>query len=300
MMKRKGSVRISLTLLGLATLVAFPAFAQEDAAAEKRANIELGLQHDSAWALYQTLKDQSDGGERLEWTDLPDWSGLYTRYLATRGAKFDPDQLPGTPPTARLTPEYQERLREKIERAEEGYVYDPLGHCAPATYPRWLTEPFLREFVVTPDQTWLINELANEIRRIYTDGRDHFPEEDRYPTADGDSIGFWDGHRLVVHTNQLTEGEYTRVQPDYTAQVETVEIWEKVDDAIEVDVWAYDPEVLAEPWYVKQTYAQVDNSDKYIRIHYFYCFENPNNDVHETEGGGTQFTDFTFTDEDDR
>jgi hypothetical protein len=47
--------------------------------------------------------------------------------------------------------------------------------CAPG-YPRWLTEPFLREFVVTPDQTWLINEMVNDIRRIYTDGCDHTPE----------------------------------------------------------------------------------------------------------------------------
>jgi len=286
-------------LLGLVMLCAPPAIAQSDATAEKQANIELGLQHDSAAALYQALKERADGGQPLEWTDLPDWSGVYTRYLATRGAKFDPDQRPGGPPTARLTPEHQQLLQQKMARAEEGYVYDPLGHCAPAGYPRWLTEPFLRDFVVTPDQTWLINELANEIRRIYTDGRDHFPEEDRYPTADGDSIGFWDGHRLVIHTNQLSAGEYTRVQPNYTDQVETVEIWEKVGKNLEVDVWAYDPGVLAEPWYVKQTYAEVDNPDKYIRIHYFYCFENPNNDVHETEGGGTQFTDFTFTDEDD-
>ena len=45
--------------------------------------------------------------------------------------------------------------------------------------------------------------MVNDIRRIYTDGRDHVPAEDRYPISNGDSIGFWDGPKLVIHTNQL-------------------------------------------------------------------------------------------------
>ena len=86
---------------------------------------------------------------------------------------------------------------------KRGIEWDPISTCAPPGHPRWLTEPFLREFVATPDQTWLINEMVNDIRRVYTDGRDHVPEEDRYPLYNGDSIGFWDGDRLVIHTNQL-------------------------------------------------------------------------------------------------
>jgi len=138
------------------------------------------------------------------------------------------------------------------------------------------------------------------VRRIYTDGRGHIPEEDRYPLYNGDSIGFWDGPRLVIHTNQLTSGIYQRRNPDYTDQVETVEIWEKVnDDLIEVDVWVYDPPALAEPWYTKQSYAKLDNPDKELRIRYWHCGENQNNAVFETQDGATQFRDFTFTDEDD-
>ena len=112
---------------------------------------------------------------------------------------------------------------------KQGIEWDPISTCAPPGMPRWLTEPFLREFIVTPEQTWLINEMVNDIRRIYTDGRDHMPEADRYPLYNGDSIGFWDGDRLVIHTNQLQAGIYQRAHPDYTEQVETVEIWHKVD-----------------------------------------------------------------------
>ena len=143
---------------------------------------------------------------------------------------FDPDQGRNRLPTAKLTPEYEKRLLDKLDRIERGVEFDPLSNCAPPGHPRWLTEPFLREFVPTPDQTYLINEMVNDIRRIYTDGRDHVPEADRYPLYNGDSIGFWDEKRLVIHTNQLTSGQYQRTQPEYSDQVETVEIWEKVDD----------------------------------------------------------------------
>jgi hypothetical protein len=153
---------------------------------------------------------------------------------------------------------------------------------------------------VTPDQTWLMNEVANETRRIYTDGRGHLAPEDLYPTYDGDSIGFWNDDRLVVHTNQLQAGQYTRAYPDYSDQVETVEIWQKVDErTIHADIWVYDPPVLVEPWYVTATFSKLSNADKRLRIHYWHCLENQNNEVFETDEGGTDFTDFTFTETDD-
>ena len=132
--------------------------------------------------------------------------------------------------TAKLTPEYQAKLEKRVADVKRGIEWDPISTCAPPGHPRWLTEPFLREFVPTPNQTWLINEMVNDIRRVYTDGRDHVPAEDRYPLYNGDSIGFWDGDRLVVHTNQLQGGIYQRSNPDYTDQVETVEIWQREGD----------------------------------------------------------------------
>ena len=270
----------------------------EDPAQRKARMTELGLQHKTAADLYRALEQEADGGRRLNWNSMPDWSGVYTR--ARGGITFDPDQRPGTPPTAKLTPEYQGRLLKRIELANQGIEWDPISTCAPPGHPRWLTEPFLREFIVTPNQTWLINEMVNDIRRVYTDGRGHVPEEDRYPLYNGDSIGFWDGPRLVIHTNQLKEGIYQRRNPDYTDAVETVEIWEKTSEKLlEVDVWVYDPPALVEPWYTRQSYSRLDNPDKSLRIRYWNCGENQNNTVFETSQGATQFQDLTFTGQDD-
>jgi len=303
-MIRTKSISLLISTFLSAALLSTGAVAQDptqlEESVEKQQMIELGRRYESAWDLYLTLRDEADGGTRLTWDNLPDWTGLYTRPVE-HIALFDPDQPREELPTASLTPEFRERMLERIALSRQGIGYDLLGKCVPPGYPRWLTSPFLREFIVTPDQTWLITEVFNEIRRVYTDDREHIPVDDRYPTFDGDSIGFWDGDRLIVHTTQLNVGQYTRDQPDHTDQVESVERWQKVDDRnIEVDVWVYDPPALTEAWYVKQFYAKLSNEDKLLRIHYWHCFENQNNDVYETEEGRTQFRDFTFTDEDDR
>ena len=266
----------------------------------KEEKIELGRQHKTAADLYQALRAEAKGGQPLAWTGLPDWSGVYTRRPAA-GFAFDQDQQPGGLPTAKLTPEYQARMMQRIEAVKKGIEWDPISTCAPPGHPRWLTEPFLREFIVTPNQTWLINEMVNDVRRIYTDGRDHPPETDRYPLYNGDSIGFWDGDRLVIHTNQLMAGIYQRSHPDYTEQVETVEIWHKADDkTIVADVWVYDPPALAEPWYTRQSYVKLDDPDRSLRIRYWHCGENQNNSVVQTGTGSTRFQDFTFTGKDDK
>jgi hypothetical protein len=263
-------------------------------------NAALGQQHKTAAELYQALHEQAEGGQALNWSSLPDWRGVYTR-APVAGFAFDPAQPEGGIPTAKLTPEYEERMRKRIEGVKQGIEWDPISTCAPPGHPRWLTEPFLREFIVTPDQTWLVNEMVNDIRRIYTDGRDHVPAADRYPLYNGDSIGFWDGDRLVVHTNQLRSGIYQRAHPDYTDQVETVEIWYKADaKTVRADVWVYDPPALVEPWFTRQSYLKLDDTDRSLRIRYWNCGENQNNTVFQTQEGSTQFQDLTFTPNDDR
>jgi len=51
---------------------------------------------------------------------------------------------------------------------------------------------------------------------------------------------------------------------------------------------------------VQQTYKQVPNEDGSLRVGYWYCGENPNNAVEKTDEGTSQFSDFTFTDKDNR
>jgi hypothetical protein len=297
---RKSMMRFVVVLFGL-SLVGW-ASAEEDYSKEIARMEALGLQHGSAWELYQALEKKANGGKPLSWRNVPDWSGVYTRTKG--GTVFDPEGPPQGeyPATAEFTPEFHARTMEAVEGRANAVEYDPLSQCVPPGYPRWFSLPFLREFIVTPNQTTMVAEAFNSVRRIYTDGREHIPEADRYPTENGDSIGFWDGDRLVTHTNQLMSGMYERAQGFYTEEVEGVEIWERVDDrTIVAHLWLYDPPALREPWYTRQSFTRLDNDeDKSLRIRHWACKGNPNNNVVETEEGGSQFTDFTWMKDDDK
>lgn len=302
---RRPPSRWALGALVIAVVGASSAVAQEPSpppapSAEKQKMIDLGVEHKTARGLYDYFKQQANGGKPLTWSTVPDWTGLWTREASP--FFFDPDQTSMTQlPTAKMTPEYKKMLLEKLDRVSKGVEFDALSNCQPAGMPRWLVEPFLREHVVTPKETWLITEQQNEIRRVYTDGRDHPNPADAYPLWEGDSIGFWDGDKLVIHTNQMRAGQYQRIQPFYSDKVETVEIWHLQDPStMTVDVWTYDPPALAEPWYTKQVYKRLSNEDKSLRIRYWDCQENQNNTVTETKEGSSTYKDFTFTKQDDK
>jgi hypothetical protein len=293
-------MKITATYLGtsLGAFVVFilttlQVFAQSDREIEKATLTALGLQYGTAAELYLNLKEEAGDGNRLSPDELPDWAGLYSRDF-TQGIFFDQEQQ-GLYPDIKLTPEFRAKLERKVEAASQNIEYDPISGCFPPGHPRWLTSPFLREHIIASDQVLLMSEVTNSTRRVYTDGRGHPPPEERYPLYNGDSIGFWDNDKLVVHTNQLMSGQYTRSQPDYTEEIETVEIWQKLDDRrLVVDIWVYDPPALLEPWYSRHVYYKVDNPDHSLRIRYWHCQENLNNAVYQTEGGASQFTGFNF------
>ena len=113
--------------------------------------------------------------------------------------------------------------------AAKGAAYqENISDCGPPGYPMWLNIPFLREFIVRPEQTWLSSETVNNVRRIYTDGRAHPTQDEAFPLYYGDSIGFWDNQKLVIHTTQLMARSLAG-RLNQSEQMETVEIWEKID-----------------------------------------------------------------------
>src|ERR1700704_1776061 len=255
-----------LTLLALVAIASVTAVAQEQrqSPAEWRRMFDMGLKHRTALDLYTALKVAAGGGKQTpSFAQLPDWSGLWT--AAGGGAFFDPGPGGVSP---KLTPAAAALLKQGAELEAKRIVYDEnLSECGPPGFPRWLVIPFLREFIVRPEQTWLSSETVNNVRRIYTDGRNHPPVEDRFPLYYGDSIGFWDDQKLVIHTNQLMKRSMGRNEPEQSDQMETVEIWEKTDArTIEAKVWIYDPALYLEPWYLTRRYTQVPNTDKSVRM----------------------------------
>ena len=242
---------------------------------------------------YDALKKAASGGQKLAWDKLPDWSGIWTRKMEGPVFAFDPHVKPVAAMgplygdhTADLTPEYKAKLDKKIAEVAKGVEWDPLSNCLPAGHPRWLTEPFLKEIVITPNETWWINEQQSEVRRIYTDDRGHVPADEAYPMWEGDSVGFWNNGVLTVHTNSLKAGQYQRGQPDYSDQTTTVEQIRMVNkDLMEDRITVYDPPSLKKPWTVTIRFERVTTPN--LRIAMWSC--NENNNVVQTADGNSDF-----------
>ena len=93
-------------------------------------------------------------------------------------ATVDPPGGSSNAPGTREYPPYNEEWEAKYaanrERVRRGEFPDPISTCGtPAGYPRLMNMPAGIEFVVTPEQVWIITEDGPNIMRIYTDGRSH-------------------------------------------------------------------------------------------------------------------------------
>jgi hypothetical protein len=248
----------------------------------------------AAPAEYKSSEDEFQALKRVAKPRVPvDWTGVWRRALGGPGPGifcFDQDSGPNPKlpnycgSSAPLNQKYREAYEKKVDQIAQGIEWDRLSWCLPVGMPRWLTEPWLREFIVTPDETWLIHEQMQEIRRVYTDGRGHLADKVAIPLWEGDSIGFWDGDTLVIHTNHLKAGQYQRGQPDYSFNVTTVERMRKLDpQTIETQVTVYDPSSLTKPYHASFRYRKQAPE---VRVQYNSC-EEGNNATRTPEGGTT-------------
>lgn len=202
---------------------------------------------------YAWLLEQAGGGTQHTLVSVPRWDGLWVTAGNTHMDAFvDGGLNGGTVRKGVLTPAYEAAYKERWrQQQEEGQVrYDRLTHCEPAGMPRWLLEPYSHEFVNLPDQSWFINDFANAIRRIYI-GKEH---QNLYGTHSwmGDTVGFWDGNKLVIHTKYLLPADFTRWSPMTSNQFEAVETWELKQyeggiARLEVQVSFYDPHAFVAP-----------------------------------------------------
>lgn len=239
-------------------------------------------------AEYQSLKQQAKGGTQLSWSKLPDWSGIWTggRQAGSKGIgvpnmsarKNNAASAADGAEYPQLTPEYQARLDQSLAEKAKGIEigWDYISACIPSGHPRWVMSHFLKEFVITPGRTWLMNEEQSEVRRIYTDGRDHVERDSAFPLFEGDSIGFWSGDTLVVHTIDNKVGAWDRSGVAYSDQVNTVERIRKINaNTIEDRMTIYDAQALKKPWHLVFNFIRITDPPD-LRINMWSCNENNN------------------------
>jgi hypothetical protein len=245
---------------------------------------------------YDYLFRLHKGGTRHTSESVPKWEGLWSAGGNTSGTLFAKgggafgaggEIIPGV-----LTPAYEAAFKM---RRSLGAEYDRLTACEPAGYPRWLLEPYVREFVNTPTQSWWPNDLGNDMRRIYIN-QEH-KNIDGTHSPEGDSIGFWVDDTLIVHTVDIYPNDYFRGQPPTSNQFESVEVWRLVplangDRRLSVNVTFYDKLSLVRPVTATYTFrrnAALEASG--YRMRHWECESNENTFLVTDDKGrpGTQF-----------
>jgi hypothetical protein len=244
---------------------------------------------------YKYLRDQAKGGTKHTLATVPRWDGLWNTAGNNHMDAFVDGGLQGGKVRAGvLTPEYEAAYRERWrQQQEEGEVrYDRLAHCEPPGMPRFLLEPYTHEFINLPNESYLINDFGPSIRRVLI-GKEH---SNQYGTHSwyGDTIGFWDGDKLVTNTKYLYPADFTRWSPMTSNQFETVEIWQlkKYPDGVErleVQATFYDKFAFTKPVSAVYAFRHADALEKAdYRVNHWEC-EQSTNAYYDKDKGMTNF-----------
>jgi hypothetical protein len=197
---------------------------------------------------------------------LPDWSGLWNPVgtlifdLATADPKGATAQQPGDRIHPPYNAEWEAKYKAKLDRTLAGYFTDAITTCLPHGMPRLMGGiPGPLEFVVTPEVTFIIWEYGPQVRRIYTDGRGHLAEEDRFDSWNGHSIGRWEGDTLVIDTVSMRDDTpFDRTGAPHSNLVHLIERMRLLDgNILENDMTIEDPVAFTAPWHVNRRYRRL-------------------------------------------
>ena len=210
---------------------------------------------------------------------LPDWTGIWVSdatevgisgYPTTGLAGFNFKLLGSKAP---LRPELEAKINAQLAAA---MAQDAKRRAQGWGYPLMMEGVAPMQFLVTPEETLILN-FYRDIRHVYTDGRQHLAEEDRWPVPWGDSVGHWEGDTLVIDTVsvQLDAIFPTQVLP-LTGNAHFVErIRRTGPDRLQVDMTIEDPAVLSKPWVAHFSYKHAKGLDRLIHN----AFDNDRTEV---------------------
>lgn len=109
---------------------------------------------------------------------------------------------------------------------------------------------------VAPAVTVMVNQYS-EVRQIYTDGRGHLPDDVRWATTWGDSVGCWQGDTLVIDTvSARYDHNYNPFAPPLSDNAHFTERLRLVAPGrMQYNITISDPDYLSEPWSLELFYV---------------------------------------------
>lgn len=179
-------------------------------------------------------------------------------------------------PMPKLTPAAQALYDAGVKATAEGKAFrDDTGLCWPAGMPKWLNRVWPIQMMQYPTMTVMIQELNNQIRWIYTDGRGHLDPEINPATFNGDSIGRWEGDELVIESVNF-EGKRHWIQTGVPAS-DQLRIVERIrmspdGNTLHFTVTMTDPVNWEGEWVNQKRYNRAEDRD----MHEVQCLPDMN------------------------
>jgi hypothetical protein len=198
---------------------------------------------------------------------MPDWSGTWapsrppppptgagqTPRPGAAGFVFGAD-VPLKPKYAAMRDERMAAVRG--DRGQDKIPLSNSGLCLPNGTPANMG-PVAHEYLFSPGRVTILLE-DSEIRRIWTDGRPHVPDDDVNPSFSGDSIGHWEGDTLVVDTINIYPEAELFIGRRVTEQTHVSERITRVGNRMRIETVVEDPELLTKPWVYTRWYDHED------------------------------------------
>ncbi|MGH9254108.1 MAG: hypothetical protein ACRD3C_06010 [Vicinamibacterales bacterium] len=211
---------------------------------------------------YQAWREKAEGGTKHTAATLPNWDGVWTGGGATW---LDSDDIQASTVAAALTPQYREYYVQQAKAEAEGRHWWAAAFCLPDGFIRglWRTP---QQMVIRPNEIVMLTDtlVSTQVRWVYTDARGHRPEDQQFPQWLGESIGFWDGAALVIHTNQIRQWNATHSLFEWSDQLTAVERYERVGNEIVGEVTLYDPVAFLHPLHARFRFRRDDKTDRMV------------------------------------
>ncbi len=232
--------------------------------------------HETAAAHFQALMAEAEargGPTRHTLESLPRWDGWYRRGSRAEQWIYGRNVQTATL-LSLLTPEYRQRMTQmNYHEAVSNSPQWMAAFCYPEGLMRWWSEFAIGdiEVLVTPDQVQLTSGIADNFVRKILVGQRHTM---RVPQWYGESVGFWDGEKLVVWTANVQGWTLSHSMFEYSNELEVVEVIEPQADGsgLLVEATFYDPEAFRQPLHNVAEWSRVgDIGDADRRYTFIEC-----------------------------
>jgi hypothetical protein len=196
---------------------------------------------------YEAWLAKANGGSTHTLATLPNWDGVWT----VRAGWLTSVDIQASTLASAMTPQYREYYVQMAKAEAEGRHWWASSFCLPEGFVRNVSRG-PQQFVVRPGQVLIVTDtnFSADVRWVYTD-RGHRPEQEQFPQWIGESIGFWDGAALVIHTNQIRQWTGSHSLFEWSDQLTAVERYERVGDDIVGEITLYDPVAFLYPLHAR-------------------------------------------------